>query len=70
MTTYVGRAVAQAVNRLLPSAAAWVPVRAEHLGFLVNKVTLGEVSSEYFGFPCQLSFHKYLHYDNHPGLAQ
>jgi hypothetical protein len=30
---------------------------------------LGQVFSEYFGFPCQ-SFHQFLHHHNHPGLAQ
>jgi hypothetical protein len=70
MTTYVGRAIAQPVNRWLPNAAAWIRVRAEHLGFVVDKVILGEVFSEYFGFPWQLSFHQFLHHHNHPGLAQ
>jgi hypothetical protein len=27
-----------------------------HVGFVVDKVTLGQVFSEYFGFPCQFSF--------------
>jgi hypothetical protein len=26
------------------------------VGFVVDKVALGEVFSEYFGFPCQFSF--------------
>jgi hypothetical protein len=30
---------------------------AEHVGFVVDKVGLGQVFSEYFGFPCQSSFH-------------
>jgi hypothetical protein len=47
----MGRAVAQAVSRWLPTAAARVPVRAEHVGFEVDKVALGQVFSEYFGFP-------------------
>jgi hypothetical protein len=29
--------------------------------FVVEKVALGQVSSEYFGFPCQFSFHRLLH---------
>jgi hypothetical protein len=33
----------------------------------VDKVALGQVFSEYFGFPCQSSFHKLLH--NHPHLS-
>jgi hypothetical protein len=39
------------------------------VGFVVEKAALGQVSSEYFDFPCQ-SFHRFLHYHNHPGLAQ
>jgi hypothetical protein len=65
----IGRAVAQAVSRWLPTATAQVRVRAEHVGFAVDKAALGQVFSEYFGFPCQ-SFHQFLHHHNHPGLAQ
>jgi hypothetical protein len=61
-----GRAIAQAVSSWLPTAE----VRAEHVGFVVDKVALGQVSSEYFGFPCQSSFHQIPHHHNHPGLAQ
>jgi hypothetical protein len=53
----MGRAVAQAV-------ILW------HVGFVVDKAALGQVFSEYFGFPCQSSFHQFLHHHNHPGLAQ
>jgi hypothetical protein len=28
---------------------------------MVNKVTLGQVFSEYFGFPCKFLFHRLLH---------
>jgi hypothetical protein len=38
------------------------------VGFVVDKAALGQVYSEYFGFPCQ-SFHQFLHH-NQPGLAQ
>jgi hypothetical protein len=31
------------------------------VGFVVDKVALGQVFSGYFGFPCQLSFHQLLH---------
>jgi hypothetical protein len=65
-----GRAIAQAVSRWLPTAVARVRVRAEHVGFVVDKVVLGQAFSEYFGFPCQSSFHQFLHPHNHPGLAQ
>jgi hypothetical protein len=30
-----------------------------------DKVALGQVSSEYFGFPCQSLFHHFLH-NHHP----
>jgi hypothetical protein len=66
----IGCAIAQAVSRWLPTAAAQVRVRAKHVGFVVDKVALGQVFSEYFGFPCQSSFHQFLHHHNHPGLAQ
>jgi hypothetical protein len=32
-----------------------------HVGFVLDKVALGQVFSEYFGFPCQFSFHRLLH---------
>jgi hypothetical protein len=37
------------------------------VGFVVDKVALGQVFSEYFGFPCQSSFYQLLH--NHPHLS-
>jgi hypothetical protein len=36
---------------------------------MVDKVALGRVFFEYFGFPCQSSFHQILHHHNHPGQA-
>jgi hypothetical protein len=61
----LGRAVAQ---RLV---AGFPPQRpgfasGQHVGFVVDKAALGQVFSEYFGFPCQ-SFHQVLHHHNHPG---
>jgi hypothetical protein len=38
-----------------------------HVGFVVDKVALGQVFSEYFGFPCRSSFHQLLH--NHLHLS-
>jgi hypothetical protein len=40
--------------------------------FVVDKVALGQVFSEYFGFPCQSSFHQLVHNQNHlpSGLVQ
>jgi hypothetical protein len=42
-----------------------------HVGFVVDKVALGQVFSEYFGFPCQSSFHQFLHNHHHlsPGAG-
>jgi hypothetical protein len=31
------------------------------VGFVVDKVALGQVFSEYFGFPCQSTFYQFLH---------
>jgi hypothetical protein len=35
--------LAQAVSRWLPTVAVWVRVRAEHVGFVVDKAALGQV---------------------------
>jgi hypothetical protein len=35
------------------------------VGFVVEKVEVGQVFSEYFGFPCQSSFHRMLHVHHH-----
>jgi hypothetical protein len=43
--------------------------RSGHVEFVVDKVAQGQVFSEYFGFPCQFSFHRML-YIHHPGLVQ
>jgi hypothetical protein len=69
-TLVSGRAVAQAVSHWLPTTAAWLRIWAEHVVFVVDKVELGQVFSEYFGFPCQSSFHQFFHHHTHPGLAQ
>jgi hypothetical protein len=60
------RAIAQAVYRWLSTAAARLRVRAEHVESVVDKVALGQAFSEYFSFPCQSSFHQFLHHHNHP----
>jgi hypothetical protein len=65
-----GRAVAQAVSRWFPTSTARVRVRVEHVWFVVDKVVLGQVFSEYFDFPCQSSSHQFLHHRDHPGLTQ
>jgi hypothetical protein len=49
----IGGAIAQAVSRLLPTAAARVQTRVWSCGILWwTKVALGQVFSENFGFPC------------------
>jgi hypothetical protein len=65
-----GRAIAQAVSRWLPTATARVRARVSQVGFVVDKVALGQVLFEYFGFPFQSSFHQILHHHNHPGQVQ
>jgi hypothetical protein len=58
------RAIAEVVSRWLPTVVA----RVWQVGFVVDKVALGQVFFEYFGFPCQnRSFHQLLHPHNHPG---
>jgi hypothetical protein len=44
---------------------------SSHVGFVVDKVALGQVFSEYFGFHCKFAFHRLLHnHHNHLGLVQ
>jgi hypothetical protein len=57
----LGRAIAEAVSRWLPTAAAG----AWQVGFLVDKVAPGQVSPAN-----HRSFHQLLHPDNHPGQVQ
>jgi ribosomal protein S14 len=63
-----GRAVAQAVSRWLPTAAARVRVRAacEVCG---GQSGIGAGFLRVLRVPCQ-SFHQFLQHHNHPGLAQ
>jgi hypothetical protein len=39
--------------------------RSSHMGFVLDKVELGQIFSEYFSFPCQFSFHLLLHIQHH-----
>jgi hypothetical protein len=43
-----------------PGRPRFEPVSG-NVGFVMGKVALAQVSSEYFGFPCQFSFHRLLH---------
>jgi hypothetical protein len=68
VTSIVGSAIAQAVSRWLPTADARVRAQVWQVGFVVDEVALGQVFSEYFGFPCQSLFHQILHHHhNQPG---
>jgi hypothetical protein len=58
-----GDAIAHAVTRWLPTAVA--DPGSGHVGFVMDKVALGQVFSEYFGFSCQSSFHQLLHNHHH-----
>jgi hypothetical protein len=60
----------QAVSRWLPTAAARVQARVSQVGYVVDKIALGQVFPEYLGFPCQFSFHQILHHQNPPGQVQ
>jgi hypothetical protein len=55
-----GRAIAQAVS-------CWpgFEPRSGHVGFVVDKVALGQDFSEYFGFSRQFSFHRLFHIHHH-----
>jgi hypothetical protein len=70
LTEAIGRAIAQAVSRWLPTPAARVQARVWQVGFVVDKVALGQVFSEYFDFFCQSSFHQFLHHDSYPREVQ
>jgi hypothetical protein len=52
----MGRAIAQAVSRWLPTAAVRVRARVWQVGFVVDEVASGQVFSEYFDSPAQKSF--------------
>jgi hypothetical protein len=65
----LGRAAAQAVSPGFPPRRPGF-ASGQHVGFVVDKAALNQAFSEYFDFPCQSSFHQFLHHHNHPGLAQ
>jgi hypothetical protein len=66
--SYLGRAVAQAVSRWLPTAAARVRVRAA-CGVCGGQSGTGAGFLQVFRFPLPI-IHQFLHHHNHPGLAQ
>jgi hypothetical protein len=65
LTVTEGRAIAQVVSRWLPPQRPGFEPGSGHVGFGVDKVALGQVFSEYFGFPCQSLFHQFLHNHHH-----
>jgi hypothetical protein len=52
------------VSGFLPQLSMLEP-RSGHVGFVVDKVALGQVYSEHLHFPCQFSFHRLLHAYHH-----
>jgi hypothetical protein len=62
-----GRTIAQAVSRWLPTRRPVFEPGSGHVGFVVDKVALGQVFSKYSRFPCQFLFHQLFH--NHPHLS-
>jgi hypothetical protein len=50
LNTHEGWAVAQAVSHWPLTTEARVRARSVHMGFMVDKVTLGQVFYEFFGF--------------------
>jgi hypothetical protein len=65
-----GRSIAQAVSRWLSTAAAVFSPGSLQVGFVVDKVALGQDFSAYFDFYCQSSFHQILHPYSHPRQVQ
>jgi hypothetical protein len=51
------------------SSGAGFDPRLVHVGCVVDEVALGQVFSEYFGFPCQSSFHRLLQNHHLPSGA-
>jgi hypothetical protein len=60
-----GCAIAQAISHRRPG----IEPRSNRMRFVVDKVALGQVFSEYFSFPCKFSFHRLLHTYNPLSVA-
>jgi hypothetical protein len=69
VSVMLGRAIDQAVSRWLPPRRAGFEPEYGQVGFVVDKVALGQAFSEYFDVSCQSSFQKILHPHNQPGQA-
>jgi hypothetical protein len=55
-------------GKLVNNCQLWPCHSSDQVGFVVNKVALGQVFSKYFGFPCR-SFHRVLHSHLHPSSS-
>jgi hypothetical protein len=66
----VFRATAQTVSRPLLTLIPLVRYQVRSCGICSGQSGLGEAFSEYFGFPCQFSFHWLLYTHLSPGLVQ
>jgi hypothetical protein len=64
-TAEKGRAVAQAVSRWLSTAVAWVQTRFYSCGVCGGQSGAGTGFLLVLGFPCQSSFHQFLHSHHH-----
>jgi hypothetical protein len=56
--------IVNCIQVLMPrakTAAARVRAQGSRVGLVMDKVTLGQVFSELFGFPCQFPLHRLLH---------
>jgi hypothetical protein len=62
---WLGRDLAQAVSRRPSTAAAPIRARVRSCWIVIDRVALGQVSSEYFGFPCQFAIHLLIHNHYH-----
>jgi hypothetical protein len=51
-----GRSVAQVVRRRLPPRRPVLQPTSSHVGFVMDREALGQVFSQYFGFPATHSF--------------
>jgi hypothetical protein len=60
LSNSLGCTVAEAVSHWLSTMAARVRAWVLQVGFVVDKVEVGQVFSKYFGFHCQSSFHQIL----------
>jgi hypothetical protein len=66
-TREVGSAVVEAVTSFPPQLPGF-KTKSGHVGFVVDKVALGQVFSKYTGFSCQ-SLHQVFHTHQHFSTA-